>query len=47
MKYTGVLKKMATENAFPVQYYLDMGSDFLNMNQLLDKTIEISFKEYQ
>ena len=47
MKYTGVLKKMATENTVPVQYYLDMGSDFLNMNQLLDKTIEISFKEYQ
>lgn len=47
MKYTGVLKKMKTENASPVQYYLDMGNDFLNMNQLLDKTIEISFKEYQ
>ena len=47
MKYTGVLKKMVTENASPVQYYLDMGSDFLNMNQLLDKTIEISFQKYQ
>lgn len=47
MKYSGVLKKMMTENTSPVQYYLDMGNDFLNMNQLLDKTIEISFKEYQ
>lgn len=47
MKYSGVLKKMMTENASPVQYYLDMESDFLNMNQLLDKTIEISFKKYQ
>ncbi|MEN8188169.1 MAG: DUF2797 domain-containing protein [Bacteroidota bacterium] len=47
MQYTGVLKKMATENASPVQYYLDMEGDFLNMNQLLEKTIEISFKEYQ
>ena len=45
MKYTGVLKKMATENASPVQYYLEMESDFLNMNQLLDKTIEISFQK--
>ncbi len=47
MYYSGVLKKMMTENISPVQYYLDMGDDFLNMNQLLDKTIEISFKEYQ
>lgn len=47
MIYTGVLKKMITENTSPVQYYLDMKSDFLNMNQLIDKTIEISFKEYQ
>ena len=47
MHYSGVLTKMKTENALPVQYYLDMESDFLNMNQLLDKTIEISFKEYQ
>lgn len=47
MQYTGVLKKMITENGSPVQYYLDMESDFLNMNQLLDKTIEISFKKYQ
>lgn len=47
MHYSGVLKKMKTENTSPVQYYLDMKSDFLNLNQLLDKTIEISFKEYQ
>ena len=47
MKYLGVLKKMMTENASPVQYYLDMENDFLNMNQLINKNIEISFKEYQ
>ncbi|MCF6223983.1 MAG: DUF2797 domain-containing protein [Flavobacteriaceae bacterium] len=47
MKYTGVLKKMMTENASPVQYYLDMESDFLNINQLIHKTIDISFKKYQ
>jgi hypothetical protein len=38
---------MMTENASPVQYYLDMQNDFLNMNQLIDKTIDISFKKYQ
>lgn len=47
MKYFGVLKKMSTENTSPVQYYLDMESDFLNMNQLLNRSITISFKEYQ
>ena len=47
MKYTGVLKKMTTENVSPVQYYLDMENDFLNMNQLIDKTVEILFKKYQ
>ncbi len=47
MKYLGVLKKMITENASPVQYYLDLENDFLNLNQLLDRTVEISFKKYQ
>jgi len=44
MKYTGVLKKMITENASPVQYYLDMEDDVINMNQLLDKNLSITFK---
>ncbi len=47
MQYTGVLKKMITENASPVQYYLDLENDFLNLNQLLDRSIEISFKKFQ
>ena len=47
MEYQGVLKKMQTENSEEIQYYLDMKSDFLNMNQLLDKTIEISFVTYE
>ena len=47
MKYQGVLKKMPTENLETVQYYLDMNDDFLNMNQLLGKNIEISFEKYE
>jgi len=47
MQYQGVLKKMPTENLETIQYYLDMGADFLNMNQLLGKTIEISFEKYE
>lgn len=38
---------MATENTAPVSYYLDMGEDFLNMNQLIGKTISVEFVKYQ
>ncbi|SDS36262.1 Protein of unknown function [Polaribacter sp. KT25b] len=47
MKYQGVLKKMSTENLEEIQYYLDMKSDFLNMNQLLNKEITIKFVTYE
>ncbi|WP_196889659.1 DUF2797 domain-containing protein [Aureivirga sp. CE67] len=47
MQYQGVLKKMATEFDSEIQYYLDMESDFLNLNQLLEKEVTITFKEYQ
>jgi hypothetical protein len=47
MTYQGVLKKMETEYAEPIQYYLVFENDFLNMNQLLDKTISIQFIKYQ
>ena len=47
MTYQGVLKKMMTSNEKVVQYYLDMEDDFLNMNQLLDKEIELSFVKYE
>lgn len=47
MTYQGVLTKMATEFAKPIQYYLVFDSDFLNMNQLLDKTLSIQFVKYQ
>ncbi len=47
MKYKGVLQKMQTERAEPIQYYLDMSSDFLNVNQLIGKEIEIDFVLYQ
>ena len=47
MQYQGVLKKMQTEMTSPVNYYLIMGNDFLNMNQLIDKKIHIEFIGYQ
>ncbi|GGX14141.1 DUF2797 domain-containing protein [Aquimarina muelleri] len=47
MQYTGVLTKMRTELEDPIQYYLIFESDFINMNQLLNKKIQIEFVKYQ
>ena len=46
MFYQGVLTKMTTEFAQPIQYYLIFESDFLNMNQLLGKTLHIKIVKY-
>lgn len=45
--YTGVLTKMRTEWGDPVHYYLSLQSHFLQLNQLLDKTLHISFVRYE
>ncbi|OEK09156.1 hypothetical protein A8C32_10510 [Flavivirga aquatica] len=47
MTYQGVLTKMDTEFTIPIQYYLVFENDFLNMNQLLNKNIDIHFVKYQ
>jgi len=47
MTYQGVLTKMQTELGNPIQYYLVFEDSFLNVNQLLDKEIEISFSGFQ
>lgn len=47
MQYQGVLRKMNTEFGQPIQYFLIFENDFLNMNQLLNKTISIQFVKYQ
>ncbi|WP_209566054.1 DUF2797 domain-containing protein [Flavobacterium sp. 1355] len=47
MQYQGVLTKMQTEIGNPIQYYLVFEDSFLNMNQLLNKDIEINFAGYQ
>ncbi len=38
---------MLTENLNTVQYYLDMYSDFINVNQLIGSEIEIHFEDYE
>ena len=47
MRYEGVLTKMRTEITGKVQYYLIFEEDFINMNQLLGKTLSINFLRYQ
>jgi len=47
MTYEGILSKMETEFGKPIQYYLVFESGFINMNQVLNKNIEINFRGYQ
>lgn len=47
MLYEGVLRKMQTENGKPIQYYLIFDTGFLNVNQALDKELQIDFIKYQ
>jgi len=47
MQYTGVLKKMRTELAEPVQYYLMFENSFIILNQCLKKELSISFKHFE
>lgn len=43
MVYTGVLTKMKTEFLDPIQYYLIFKEDFIHVNQLIDKSITMTF----
>ena len=47
MQYEGVLRKMQTEIGSPIQYYMVFDNDFLNVNQVLDKDLQISFIKFQ
>lgn len=47
MQYEGVLKKMQTEIGSPIQYYMLFESDFLNVNQVLNRTLKIEFIKHQ
>lgn len=45
--FQGVLSKMRTNYANPVDYYLVFENNFLNINQLIDKKVFIQFVEYK
>lgn len=40
MLYEGVLRKMPSEHASPIQYFLILDADQIHMNQLLDRELE-------
>jgi len=45
--YKGVLVKMSSEFDDPIKYTLKLEKDLVNMNELIEKTIRISFEGYQ
>jgi hypothetical protein len=47
MTYQGVLTKMQTEFSAPINYYLVFKNDFINLNQLLNKTLEFNFVKFE
>lgn len=47
MTFEGTLTKMETENGVPIQYYLIFENSFINVNQLINREIEIVHKGYQ
>lgn len=47
MQFKGQILKMRTQNAKPIQYYLNLSDDLLNMNQLFGKTLKFSHIGYQ
>ena len=47
MKFQGQILKMCTQNGKPIQYYLNLSQDILNMNQLIGKNLKWKMVGYQ
>lgn len=47
MKFSGQILKMVTQNSQPIQYFLNLSNDLINMNQLIDQKIKIKHTGYQ
>ncbi len=47
MKFTGQILKMATQNGQPIQYFLNLSHDLINMNQLIGKNIKLKHIGYE
>ena len=47
MIFSGQVLKMSTQNAKPIQYFLNLSDDLLNMNQLMGKNLKFKLIGYQ
>lgn len=47
MQFQGQILKMITQNAKPIQYFLNLSSDLINMNQLIGKKITLKHVGYE
>lgn len=47
MKFEGQLLKMSTQDGKPIQYFLNLSGDLLNINQLLGKEISVQHIGYE
>lgn len=47
MQYEGRLAKMPVEGTQPVQYYLVFDDNFLHLNQLLGRQLQVTFRGYE
>lgn len=47
MHFSGQLLKMTTHNAQPIQYFLNLSQDLINMNQLIGKKLNVKHIGYE
>ena len=47
MIFEGQVLKMTTQNAQPIQYFLNLAGDLVNMNQLIGKMLRIKHLRYE
>lgn len=47
MQFSGQIRKMITQNGKPIQYFLNLSDDLINMNQLIGKNLRIKHIGYQ
>ena len=47
MQFSGQILKMTTQNAKPIQYFLNLSNDLINMNQLIGKNLKLKHIGYE
>ncbi len=47
MQFSGQILKMISQNGQPIQYFLNLNNDLLNMNQLFGKSLSVKHIGYQ